>query len=109
MTRPDKARPDFAALSAAIVAVEGVAALHGGAHGTVATYRPGARAKGLRVEEAEAQVHLTVYEGVDLAAVADSVRLAVSRELDRPPASVVITIEDLIPRPPARTTPQEST
>ncbi|WP_024796156.1 hypothetical protein [Tomitella biformata] len=100
--------PDLPTLERAVLAVGGVAALHGGVHGTIATYLPGRRIRGLRVEDGEAHVHLTLYEGTDLIAVADAVRLAVARVLGHESRSVVVTIEDLVPYPPELSTPQES-
>lgn len=87
------------ALESAVLAVDGVAALHGGAYGTVASYLPGRRVTGLRLDNAEAHVHLALYEGSDLSAVAEDVRAVVAGLTGRDSRNVVITIEDLLPRP----------
>ena len=89
-----------AELERAVLQVPGVAGLHGGEHGTVATYLPGRRVRGLRVEEELAHVHLAVFEGYELVDVADAVRASVAGLLQRDPQTVVITIEDLVPQPP---------
>lgn len=88
---------DLPTVESAILAVDGVAALHGGRHGTVASYLPGRRITGFRLADDEAHVHLAIYEGRDLAAVAEAVRAVVARLTGRDSRSVVITIEDLVP------------
>lgn len=96
---------ELAALESAVLAVDGVAAMHGGAFGTVASYLPGRRITGLRLDDAEAHVHLALYEGADLSAVAESVRAVVAELTGLESRNVVITIEDLLPRPTFAPTP----
>lgn len=90
---------DLTAVANAVLDVDGVAGLHGGLHGTIATYLPGRRLSGLRVDDEQAHVHLALFEGHDLGAVAESVRRVVADRLGRDSQSVVIIVEDLVPLP----------
>lgn len=76
----------------AALSVPGVAGLHGGEFGTVATYLPGRRVTGVRIDETVCAVHVTVRYPADLFAVAESVRSAVHPLVGLP---VDVTIEDL--------------
>jgi len=78
--------------AAAALSVPGVAVLHGGEFGTVATYLPGRRVTGVRIDDSGCSVHVTVRYPADLFAVADAVRTAVRAIVDTP---VDVTIEDL--------------
>ena len=99
---------DLPALEAAIPAVDGVAAMHGGRYGTVASYLPGPRVTGLRIEDGKVDVHLALYEGQNMAPVAESVRRELTRIVGCDSKSVVITIEDLAPYPIDATNDQEN-
>ncbi|MGL5861474.1 MAG: hypothetical protein ACRCY9_09490, partial [Phycicoccus sp.] len=62
MTTP--ATPDLAdRVAEAVLAVPGVAGLHGGTFGEVATYLPGRRVIGIRLNDVAAEVHVTVVYG----------------------------------------------
>ncbi|WP_305092416.1 hypothetical protein [Prescottella sp. R16] len=83
---------DIDRAAAAVSAVPGVTGLHGGEFGTVATYLPGRRITGLRVDDGHCDVHVTVRYPVDLFATADRIRTAVHAILGIP---VDVTIEDV--------------
>lgn len=74
-TRPDATVADRVA--AATRSVPGVAGLHPGAYGEVATYLPGRRITGVRVGDDRTEVHVIVRFGVPVLATADAVRAAV--------------------------------
>lgn len=84
---------------AAVAALEvpGVADLHGGAFGEVATYLPGRRVTGIRLGADTCAVHIVVEYPADLYAVAAAVRDRLGPLVGVP---VDVTIEDLrIPSP----------
>ncbi|MEU4396783.1 hypothetical protein [Kribbella sp. NPDC023855] len=97
MTVPTDAverQPDLSELvAAAVLAVPGVAALHGGAFGEVATYLPGAKIAGVRITDDRIQVHLAVAAGYPVHDLADAVRAAVRPLAGQP---VDVTIEDVV-------------
>ena len=64
-------------VAAATLAVPGVAALHAGAFGEVATYLPGRRVVGVRTGPGATAVHVTVAFGSDIRTVAEDVRASV--------------------------------
>lgn len=76
----------------AALAVAGVTGLHGGEFGTVATYLPGRRVTGIRIDEDTCAVHVTVRYPADLFATAERIRAAVRPVVGVP---VDVTIEDL--------------
>ncbi|GAB2639567.1 hypothetical protein ABI214_19755 [Prescottella soli] len=76
----------------AALAVPGVTGLHGGEFGTVATYLPGRRVTGIRIDDDTCSVHVTVRYPADLFATAERIRAAVRAVVDVP---VDVTIEDL--------------
>lgn len=78
--------------AAAALAVPGVSALHGGEFGAVATYLPGRRVTGIRIDDDHCAVHVTVRYPADLFATAARVRDAVRPIVGVP---VDVTIEDL--------------
>ena len=82
-------------IAAAILAVPGVAALHPGMFGEVGTYLPGRRVTGVRITDDKVDVHVTVYEGVDVRRTAAAVRDAVVRVTPGP--TVDVTVEDIAP------------
>ncbi|MFI5730011.1 hypothetical protein ACIA49_07840 [Kribbella sp. NPDC051587] len=79
-------------IAAAVQAVPGVAGLHGGAFGDVATYLPGSQLAGVRITGDRVQIHLTTLIGHPVHTVADAVRGAVRPLTGQP---VDVTIEDI--------------
>ena len=82
--------------------------MHGGRFGTIASYLPGPRVTGLRIEDGKVDVHLALYAGQNMALVAESVRREVTRIIGCDSQSVVITIEDLVPYPIGASSDQEN-
>lgn len=60
----------------AVLAVPGVADLHTGSFGEVATYLPGRRVDGVRVRGDSTEVHVVIDWGVPAGRTADAVRTA---------------------------------
>ncbi len=90
---PAAAEPDPAdVLAAAVLAVDGVAGLHGGMFGEVGTYLPGRRVAGVALHDAGAEVHIAVRFGVDVQIVATAVRAAAAPLVGGP---VDVVIEDV--------------
>ncbi|MEE2033286.1 Asp23/Gls24 family envelope stress response protein [Rhodococcus chondri] len=79
-------------VAAAVLGTVGVAALHGGDFGEIATYLPGRRVNGIRIGSESCAVHITAEYPADLIAVADAVRARVEPLVGMP---VHVTIEDL--------------
>ncbi|WP_240945368.1 hypothetical protein [Rhodococcus sp. HNM0569] len=77
-------------VAAAVLAVPGVAALHGGEFGEVATYLPGRRVTGIVLGDDACRVHVTVHYPVDAVATADAVRDAVARLVGAVPIEITI-------------------
>jgi uncharacterized alkaline shock family protein YloU len=88
-------------LAAAVLAVPGVAALHAGTFGEVASYLPGRRVVGVRCNDGQVEVHIVVLWGVPVAATADAVRSAVAALGAR---TVDVTVQDVVD-PAAATAP----
>jgi uncharacterized alkaline shock family protein YloU len=82
-------------IAGAVLGVPGVAALHAGMFGEVATYLPGRRVAGVRIRNETVDVHVTVHEGVDVRRTAAAVRDAVVRVTPGP--TVDVTVEDIAP------------
>lgn len=78
-------------------AVPGVAGLHPGMFGEVATYLPGRRVTGVRVHDDQIDVHISVSGETGIRQVAAAVRSAVAAAV--PGHRVDVTVEDLIPEP----------
>jgi len=78
---------------AAVVAVPGVAAMHSGRFGEVATYLPGRRVAGVRVRADLVEVHVTANWGSDLLPLADAIRLAAASVASR---TVHVVIQDVL-------------
>ncbi|WP_072690593.1 hypothetical protein [Rhodococcus marinonascens] len=78
---------------AAVLATPGVAAMHGGAFGEVATYLPGRRVTGVTVGPASCAVHLAARYPANVVETAERVRAAVEPLVSVP---VDVTIEDLL-------------
>ncbi|GGG20089.1 hypothetical protein GCM10007304_37470 [Rhodococcoides trifolii] len=83
------------AIAAATLAVDGVAALHGGMFGEVGTYLPGRRVDGVRVDETGVDVHVSVTEGAPLRKTARAVKQAVADGMGS--TAVTVTVEDVVP------------
>ena len=91
--------------AAAALAVSGVAGLHGGEFGAIATYLPGRRVTGIRMDADRCAVHVTVRYPSDLFATAERVRGAVHPIVGTP---VDVTIEDLADLPHPADLPDET-
>ncbi|WP_410586226.1 hypothetical protein [Amycolatopsis sp. lyj-23] len=70
------AEPDAARIAAAVLAVPGVAGLHGGRFGEVATLGPARRVAGVRVREEDVTIAVTARFPVVAAELAAAVRAA---------------------------------
>lgn len=75
-----------------VESVPGVAGLHGGAFGEIATYLPGGQIAGIRISSGRVQVHLIVTPDHPVHATAEAVRRAITALVDQP---VDVTVEDL--------------
>lgn len=81
------------AVAAAARSVPGVADLHTGAFGEVATYLPGRRVNGIRLRDDTTEVHFVVTWGSPVLVTADQVRAAVAALVSTP---VDVTVEDVV-------------
>lgn len=81
-------------VAAAIVAVPGVARMHSGTFGEVATYLPGRKVVGVRLRDDVTEVHVALVWGVDVMATADAVRAAVQPVTGTP---VDVCVQDVLP------------
>lgn len=79
-------------VAAAVLEVPGVAGLHGGVLGEVATYLPGRRVPGVRLGDGATDVHVVLGWGAPIAATTDAVRGAVRALV---PGAVHVTVEDV--------------
>jgi hypothetical protein len=84
-------------LEAAVLAVPGVHALHGGVHGEVATYLPGRRVAGIRLDDERCDVHVVLQTRTPLLESSERVRAAVRALVDV--ARVDVTVEDVVAGP----------
>lgn len=85
--------PDRAEVIADLVlAVAGVAGLHGGTYGHVATYLPGRAVTGVRTGIGSTDVHLVAVWGAEIPALADRIRARLEPLLGHP---VHIAVEDV--------------
>lgn len=80
-------------VAAAVLAVPGVRALHGGALGEVGTYLPGRRVAGVRLGGERCAVHVVLEWDAGLSATSDLVRDAVRTVV--PGVAVDVTVEDV--------------
>lgn len=103
MTPEPEAHPAVLVADAA-VQVPGVADLHGGPFGTVATYTPGRRVTGVQFGPHGCEVHVSVDYDTDLRAVGDAVRSHLDPLVDGP---VHVVVEDV--RTPHRQSPPPRT
>ncbi|HVX42848.1 MAG TPA: hypothetical protein VHC49_03135 [Mycobacteriales bacterium] len=85
----DTPTPDADAIAAAVASCPGVARLHGGMFGEVATYLPGRRVVGVQVGEHRVAVHIVARLG-PLQDVADGVRGVVTPLAEGFPVDVVV-------------------
>ncbi len=90
-------------IAAAVRAVPGVANLHTGAFGEVATYLPGRRVGGIRLLPGRCEVHVVIRWGSPVLATAAAIRAAAAASVTGP---VDVTIEDVVvPAEPANPAP----
>ncbi|MBI3215411.1 MAG: Asp23/Gls24 family envelope stress response protein [Mycobacterium sp.] len=80
-------------IAAAVSAVPGVAGLHGGMFGEAATYLPGRRIPGIRLDGADTEIHVSLLFGHPIRATAEAVRDAVAGLVTGP---VHVTVEDVV-------------
>ena len=78
-------------IDAIVRAVPGVADLHSGMFGEIATHLPGRRVVGIRVGESAIDVHITAWADTPVRETAAAVRAAVAAEF--PGAAVDVTVE----------------
>jgi len=82
------------AVATSVRAVPGVADLHPGTFGEVATYLAGRRVSGVRLgPDGSAEVHVVVRMGVPVLATADLVRAAVAAVV---PGPVDVAVQDVV-------------
>ncbi|EME21169.1 Asp23/Gls24 family envelope stress response protein [Rhodococcus triatomae] len=79
-------------IAARVLAVPGVAGLHGGTFGEVATYLPGRRVLGIRLTDPGCAIHIVVAYPHNVVDVADAVHHAVTPLAGGP---VIVTVEDV--------------
>lgn len=86
--------PDLSEQIATVTrSVPGVADLHGGVFGEVATYLPGGRVAGVRITDDHVEIHLSLFWDHPVRATADLVRTTVEPLVGKP---VHVTIEDVL-------------
>lgn len=85
---------DAERIAAVVTDVAGVAALHGGMFGEVATYLPGRRVSGIRISDDRVDVHVSLAQNAPVRATATAIQRAVAAITDLP---VDVTIEDVVP------------
>ncbi len=91
---PGEPAPELAeAIAAAATAIDGVAELHGGIFGEAATYLPGRRVAGVRLDDDATEVHVSILFGFPVRRVAEAVRDAVAPLVTGP---VHVVVEDVI-------------
>ncbi|MDA2892529.1 Asp23/Gls24 family envelope stress response protein [Mycolicibacterium sp. BiH015] len=78
-------------IDAIVRAVPGVADLHSGMFGEIATHLPGRRVVGIRIGEGVIDVHITAWAGTPVRETAAAVRSAVATEF--PGVAVDVTVE----------------
>ncbi|MDQ1178706.1 MULTISPECIES: hypothetical protein [unclassified Rhodococcus (in: high G+C Gram-positive bacteria)] len=76
----------------AVVAVDGVASLHGGMFGEIGTYLPGRRVAGVAIRDDGTEIHIAVTPDAVVRETADAVRRAVRAVVDAP---VHVVVEDV--------------
>lgn len=88
---------DAERIAAAVTAVKGVAGLHAGMFGEVATYLPGRRVSGIRIGSDRVDVHVSLALDAPVRPTATAIQRAVAEISDLP---VDVTVEDLLPVTP---------
>jgi hypothetical protein len=83
-------------LAAAVLATEGVAALHPGLFAEVATYLPGRRVQGIRVTDHGCEIHVVLDWDAPIWATATAVRRAAARWVE---GAVDVTVADIAEPP----------
>lgn len=78
----------------AVLAIPGVADMHTGTFGEVATYLPGRRVDGVRIRPGGTEVHVVLIWGSPVLAVAADIRVAVEPLVG---TSVDVSVEDVVP------------
>lgn len=91
---PAATEPDPDAIAAAVLGCPAVAGLSGGVGGVVATYLPGRRVTGLRIDDATVTVHVVGRYGPPMTEISDQVARAVSPLAGGRQVGVVV--EDLL-------------
>lgn len=81
-----------------VTAIPGVAGMHGGLFGEVGTYLPGRKVAGVRETSQTVEVHVAVDWGVELARIADAVRVAVAKLPGVAGRAVAVYVEDIAER-----------
>ncbi len=77
---------------ASVMLVPGVVDMHSGMYGEVATYLPGRRVNGVQIHADATQVHVVLRYGVDIARVAEEIKLVVQPLVGTP---VDVTVQEL--------------
>ena len=85
-------------IAAAVLDVPGVAGMHAGMFGEVATYLPGRRVAGVRITPDAVEVHVSVLVDVPIRDTASAIRQAVAPLTALP---INVTVEDVVPTTPA--------
>lgn len=81
------------AVAAAVSAVPGVAKLHAGMFGEVATYLPGRQVPGIRFADNGTDIHVSLKFGAPVRETASVVREAVAPLVSGP---IHVTVEDVV-------------
>lgn len=90
------------AIAAAAASCPAVASLSGGGLLRVATYLPGRRVDGVRIEPGRVLVAVVAVQGIPIIAIADQVRRAVGPLVGKQPVDVhVADVQLLDEQPPA--------
>jgi len=82
------------AVAALVLAVPGVAGLHPGRFGEVATYLPGRRVTGVKLNEDRVEIHVVVEFDAPIRTVAQRIHTMVGAAV---PVPVEVFVEDLAP------------
>lgn len=93
MSSSTPARPDPDLIAAAVAACPSVAGLSGGVAGEAATYLPGRRVLGVRIDETSMSIHVVGRYGPTMAEISDEVARAVTTLAAG--RTVGVVIEDL--------------
>ncbi len=78
---------------AAVLAIPGVADMHDGMFGEIATYLPGRRVPGIQIRDQECHVYVALDFSADIHRTADAIRIIVEPMVGKP---VHVTIQDLV-------------